>query len=528
MIDNKILLPPFNLIDRGTFLHYEIELIQRQERLFMGKKFILSFDLGTTGNRVFCFDEQGKPLSSAYSEFTQHFPQPGWVEHDPEEIWESLASLIPEAIKKGNLAPSDALAIGITNQRETALIWHAETGKPVYNAIVWQCRRTTPICNDLIKKGHQTTFREKTGLLIDAYFSGTKIKWLLDNVDGVREEAEAGKLRFGTIDSWILWKLTSGSVHLTDYTNASRTLIFNIRKKKWSKELLDILTIPDSLLPDVQESASLFGHTKGVPGLPDGIPIGGIAGDQQAAMVGQNCVVQGRSKNTYGTGCFVLLHNGEEFTISQNGLLTTLVADTMGKPSYALEGSVFIGGAVIQWLRDYMQFFGDSAVSEEMALAVDKEDQVVLVPAFVGLGAPYWKTDVRGAIFGLTRDTSKEQVVRAAVKAIALQSYDVIRAMEEDTGKKLGELRVDGGATKNNFLMQFQSDILGIPVVLPENTESTALGAAYLAGLTVGVYKTIEEIASTNKAARRFEPRMDDEGKENQLRLWHDAIQRLL
>ncbi len=494
----------------------------------MNNKFIIALDLGTTGNRVFCFNEEGKPVSSAYREFTQHFPGPGWVEHDPHEILESVYALIPEALKKGDLKGEDAAAIGITNQRETALLWDKTTGKPVYNAIVWQCRRTSGICAGLKEAGHEKTFREKTGLVVDAYFSGTKIKWLLDNVEGARKLADEGKLLFGTIDTWILWNLTAGRSHMTDYTNASRTLIFDIRKREWSKELLEILDIPDSILPRVSDSASDFGKTSGVPGLPDGIVIGGIAGDQQAAMVGQNCVFESTLKNTYGTGCFLLQNNGESFLISDNGLLTTIACDNYGKPVYALEGSVFIAGAVNQWLRDYMGFFADTSETEKMAREAGDDDSVVFVPAFVGLGAPYWDMDARGAIFGLTRDTSREQIVRAALKSIAFQSMEVIEALEEDSGKKVSELRVDGGTTKNEYLMQFQSDILGVPVLLPEITESTALGAAYLAGITAGLYNCIDEVAKSNTIARRYIPAMEKVRREEEIALWKKSIKRLL
>nr|HPO46155.1 glycerol kinase GlpK [Spirochaetota bacterium] len=424
----------------------------------MGNKFIIALDLGTTGNRVFCFDESGLPISSAYREFTQHFPRPGWVEHDPEEIWSSLAGLIPEAIAKGNLNPSDAITIGITNQRETAVLWNRDTGKPVYNAIVWQCRRTTDICNDIKNRGHEETFKKKTGLVVDAYFSGTKIKWILDNVAGARELAKTGKLLFGTVDTWILWKLSGGKSHATDYTNASRTLVFNIVEKCWDRELLEILDIPAGILPEVRDSSSFFGKTLAAPGLPDGVPIGGIAGDQQAAMVGQNCVFEGTIKNTYGTGCFMLLNTGRSFVLSDKGLLTTIACDAHGKPCYAFEGSVFVAGAVVQWLRDYMKFFEESSDSDRLALSFEKDDEVVMIPAFVGLGAPYWKMDARGAIFGLTRDTTREQIVRAALRSIAFQSMDVIEVMQQDSGKTINELRADGGATRGPYLMQFQAD----------------------------------------------------------------------
>jgi glycerol kinase len=494
----------------------------------MKKRYIIAIDLGTTGNRVFCFDETGIPISSAYMEFTQYFPKPGWVEHDAEEIWESISALIPKAISEGGLSPSDAIAIGITNQRETSLLWDKDTGKPIYHAIVWQCRRTAGICNELKQAGHEEIFRNTSGLVIDAYFSGTKVKWLLDNVQGARTFAESGKLLFGTIDTWILWKLTGGASHATDYTNASRTLMFDIRNKRWSPELLEILSVPKKVLPEVMSSSSKFGTTKNAPGLPDGIMIGGIAGDQQAAMVGQNCVTAGSSKNTYGTGCFMLMNNGDSFTISRNGLLTTLACDNFGRPVFALEGSVFIGGAVVQWLRDYLKFFADSADSEAMAKSVAKESSVVVVPAFVGLGAPHWNMDARGAIFGLTRDTTREEIVMAALKSIALQSRDLVEAMQDDTGTSVPELRVDGGATKNGYLMQFQADILNIPVLMPQITESTALGAAYLAGITSGLYNSISEIAKNNKISLKYTPGMSKSERDRQVGLWKDAIRRLL
>ncbi len=494
----------------------------------MGKKFIMSIDLGTTGNRVFCFDGTGHPISSAYREFTQYFPKPGYVEHDALEIWDCVKALIPEAINRGGLSASDAISIGITNQRETTVLWDRESGKPVHNAIVWQCRRTTDICNQLKEKKYDVVFRKRTGLVIDAYFSGTKIKWLLDNVKEARDMAKSGRLLFGTIDTWILWNLTGGASHKTDYTNASRTLVFNINDMKWDGELLETLDIPAGILPEVRDSASHFGVTKGVPGLPDGIVIGGMAGDQQAAMVGQGCVKEGTIKNTYGTGCFMLLNTGNSNTISEYGLLTTLVCDNLGKPAYAFEGSTFIAGAVIQWLRDFMKFFDTSAESEALAKSVSKNDEVAFVPAFVGLGSPYWKSDARGAIFGLTRDTTREQIIRAALKSIAMQTFDIIEAMQQDSGKVIHELRVDGGATGNDYLMQYQADILDIPVLLPEVTESTALGAAYLAGLTAGLYGTIEEISKHNRITRRFEPKMSEDERAFQKKIWKDAIHRVL
>ncbi len=493
------------------------------------RKFIMSIDLGTTGNRVFCFSDSGRVISSAYSEFTQYFPKPGWVEHDADEIWNSVVRLIPEAMAKGGLNPSGIISIGITNQRETSLLWDSETGRPLHRAIVWQCRRTADICKNLTSRGYGDLFREKTGLVVDAYFSGTKVKWMLDNIPDARSLAISARIKFGTIDTWILWKLTGGRVHSTDYTNASRTLIFDIREKIWSRELCDILDIPLNILPVVQPSASEFGRTRNCPGIPDGVLIGGMAGDQQAAMVGQNCVFPGRAKNTYGTGCFMLMNNGSDYIISRNGLLTTLTPDNKGNPVYALEGSVFIGGAVVQWLRDYMKFFSDCSMSADISLSIDSmDDEVVFVPAFVGLGAPYWNMDARGAIFGLTRDTTREQITRAALKSIAFQSMDVIEAMENDTGKKISELRVDGGATENSYLMQFQSDILRVPVLLPEIRESTALGAAYLAGVTAGLYSTIDEVAVENVISRRFDPKMDRASRDRQKSLWKNGIARLL
>jgi len=493
------------------------------------RKFIISIDLGTTGNRVFCFDVNGRIISNSYREFTQYFPHPGWVEHDALEIWDSIATLIPEAIKNGDLNPGNVISIGITNQRETAVLWDSESGKPIYNAIVWQCRRTAEICNQLKERGYDTAFREKTGLLLDPYFSGTKIKWIFDNVIDARPLSKNGRLKFGTIDTWILWKLTGGKVHATDYTNASRTIIFDIKEKTWSAELCEILDVPLGILPEVKPSAHPFGKTLGVASLPDGILIGGIAGDQQAAMVGQGCVLPGTTKNTYGTGCFMLLNNGSDYIISKHGLLTTLTPDNKGEPVYALEGSVFIGGAVMQWLRDYMKFFTSASESEGMATSIfNKDDEVVFVPAFVGLGAPYWDMNVRGAVFGLTRDTTREQIVRAALKSIAFQSMDVIKAMEQDTMKTITELRVDGGATENRFLMQFQSDILGVPVLIPEIRESTALGAAYLTGLTSGLYSTIDEIAKGNKIVERFEPVMNNIERDRQNNLWKNRVAKLL
>lgn len=494
----------------------------------MAKKYILALDQGTTSSRAIIFNKKGEIVAKAQNEFTQHYPENGWVEHDPMEILFSQISAILTVLRKEAVDPKEIAAIGITNQRETTVVWEKETGRPIYNAIVWQCRRTTDICNDIKNRGHEETFKKKTGLVVDAYFSGTKIKWILDNVAGARELAKTGKLLFGTVDTWILWKLSGGKSHATDYTNASRTLVFNIVEKCWDRELLEILDIPAGILPEVRDSSSFFGKTLAAPGLPDGVPIGGIAGDQQAAMVGQNCVFEGTIKNTYGTGCFMLLNTGRSFVLSDKGLLTTIACDAHGKPCYAFEGSVFVAGAVVQWLRDYMKFFEESSDSDRLALSFEKDDEVVMIPAFVGLGAPYWKMDARGAIFGLTRDTTREQIVRAALRSIAFQSMDVIEVMQQDSGKTINELRADGGATRGPYLMQFQADILGIPVLLPEVIESTALGAAYLAGLSSGLYGAIDEVAKRNRIVKRYTPNFTEQERSSQRKLWKDAVKRLL
>jgi len=492
------------------------------------QSYILSMDLGTTGNRVFCFDEKGVPISSAYREFRQIFPKPGWVEHDPEEIWNSVLSLIDEAIEKGNLVKDDIISIGITNQRETTVIWDSKTGKPVYNAIVWQCRRTAHICEDIKSAGMEDRIREITGLVVDPYFSATKIRWILDNAENSKSLEKSGRLRFGTIDTWILWKLTGGRSHMTDYTNASRTMLFDIRKKEWAAEICDYLEISKSLLPSVQESSSDFGKTSECGVLPDGIIIGGIAGDQQAAMTGQGRVFRGAVKNTYGTGSFILMNTGRDFSLSQNGLLTTLSPDDAGGWSYALEGSIFVTGAVVQWLRDEMNFFNSAHESEYLAESVEADDEIVFVPAFVGLGAPYWDMNARGAIFGLTRDTTKSQITRAALKSIALQSRDIMELMIGETGLSIDKLRVDGGATDNSYLMQYQADILNIPVSVPQLRESTALGAAYLAGLTAGLYSSITEISQFNSELRLYTPRMEEEKRQREINLWTKTVKKLI
>ncbi|TGK14716.1 glycerol kinase [Leptospira fluminis] len=491
-------------------------------------EYIIGIDAGTTGIRTFCFNRSGGVISSAYSEFKQYFPKAGWVEHDPEEIWAKTEKLILQAIRKGKLKPENAVAIGITNQRETTVLFEKDTGAPVYNAIVWQCRRTAEFCGKLKKEGVEPTFRKKTGLVVDAYFSGTKIRWILENVKGVRAKAEKGKVLFGTIDTYLLYRLTNGKSHKTDHTNASRTLIFNIEKKEWDKELLKILDIPEAILPETHNSSNLFGRTEGVKGLPDGIPISSLVGDQQGALFGQLCTEPGEAKNTYGTGCFLLFNTGNKLQISKNNLITTLACGPEGKTVYCLEGSIFIGGAVIQYLRDNLKFFKESKLSEKMASSVTKEDEVVFVPAFAGLGAPYWDMNARGAILGLTRDTTQEQIARAALKSIALQSYELVEAMENDTGSKLKVLKVDGGATANQWLMQYQADILGKKIVRPSNLDTTVLGAAYLAGLERGFYSSVSDLKKKQKASKEFSPKMSGAQREKEIRVWKESVKRIL
>lgn len=489
--------------------------------------FIIGIDAGTTGIRTYCFNQKGQPISSAYQEFKQYFPKPGWVEHDPEEIWKKTLKLIKQAVTKGGLNLRDAVAIGITNQRETTVLWDRKSGKPIYNAIVWQCRRTSAYCQELKSRHLEHLFRKKTGLVVDAYFSGTKIRWILENVKGARAKAEAGDIQFGTIDSWLLYKLTGGMSHKTDYTNASRTLIYNIKDKKWDDELLEILDIPKSILPEVQNSRSLFGTTKGLSGVPDGLPIASLVGDQQGALFGQLCTEVGEAKNTYGTGCFLLFNMGDEFKLSNSGLITTLALGGEGKTVYCLEGSIFIGGAVIQYLRDNLQFFKKSSDSDRLVAKVKTEDEIVFVPAFAGLGAPHWDMDARGAIFGLTRGTTPAQITRAALKSIALQSYELVKAMEKDTGKKLKLLKVDGGATSNKFLMQYQADILNTKVVRPSNVDTTVLGAAFLAGLETGFYPSVAYLKALDKKPKEFKPSMKSDQREREVTLWNDAIKRV-
>ncbi|WP_313799801.1 glycerol kinase GlpK [Cytobacillus sp.] len=488
------------------------------------EKFILSLDQGTTSSRAILFNEKGEIIHLAQREFTQYFPKPGWVEHNANEIWGSILSVIAEVLSESGVKPEQIAGIGITNQRETAVVWDKETGKPIYNAIVWQSRQTSDICEDLKAKGYNDTFREKTGLLIDAYFSGTKVKWILDHVDGARERAEQGKLLFGTIDTWLIWKLSGGKAHVTDYSNASRTLMFNIYDLKWDEELLEILGVPASMLPEVRPSSEIYGHTVDYHFFGKEIPIAGAAGDQQAALFGQACFEKGMAKNTYGTGCFMLMNTGEKAVRSENGLLTTIAWGLDGKVEYALEGSIFVAGSAIQWLRDGMRMLQNATDSEGYAKKVDSTEGVYVVPAFVGLGTPYWDSEVRGAVFGLTRGTSKEHFIRATLESLAYQTKDVLSAMEADSGIELKTLRVDGGAVKNDFLMEFQSDILNVPVERPTINETTALGAAYLAGLAVGYWKNEEEISNQWAIDKSFEPSMEEESRKNLYDGWKKAV----
>ncbi|WP_430488015.1 glycerol kinase GlpK [Priestia flexa] len=488
------------------------------------EKYILSLDQGTTSSRAMLFNKKGEIVHVAQKEFTQYFPNPGWVEHNANEIWGSILSVIASCLSESGVTPEQIEAIGITNQRETAVVWEKATGKPVYNAIVWQSRQTAGICEELKEKGYNDTFRSKTGLLIDAYFSGTKVKWILDNVEGAREKAENGELLFGTIDTWLIWKLSGGKAHVTDYSNASRTLMFNIYDLQWDDELLDILSVPKSMLPEVKPSSEVYGHTVDYHFFGHNIPIAGAAGDQQAALFGQACYEKGMAKNTYGTGCFMLMNTGEKAVKSDHGLLTTLAWGVDGKVEYALEGSIFVAGSAIQWLRDGLRMFKDAKETEKYANRVDSTDGVYMVPAFVGLGTPYWDSDVRGAMFGLTRGTKKEHFIRATLEALAYQTKDVLSAMEADSGITLKTLRVDGGAVKNNFLMQFQSDLLNVPVERPEINETTALGAAYLAGLAVGYWKDREEIAQQWNMEKSFEPDMEESRREDLYAGWKKAV----
>lgn len=490
-------------------------------------QYILALDQGTTSSRAIIFNKKGQQVAVAQKDFEQHFPKAGWVEHDPVEIWTSQASVATEAITKSNITAAQIAGIGITNQRETTILWDRKTGKPVYNAIVWQDRRTSAYCNQLKEQGYADTIREKTGLIIDAYFSATKIKWILDNVEGVRERAERGEICFGTVDSWLIWKLSSGNAHLTDVTNASRTMIYNIHSLKWDEELLKIFDIPASILPEVKSSSEVFCTTAGDV-FSAKIPIAGIAGDQQAALFGQLCLKAGMAKTTYGTGCFLVMNTGEKPVSSKNQLLTTIAWKIGDKVNYALEGSVFIGGAAIQWLRDGISMLDHAKESEALAESLPDNDGVYFVPALTGLGAPYWNQDARGAFFGITRGTSVAHMTRAALEAIAYQVYDVLKAMEKDAGEEVQEMRVDGGATANNFLMQFQADLVRCTIKRPKMLETTALGAAYLAGLAVGYWDNVEDLRELWEADQSFEPKMDI-GKVNKyLHFWHKAVNRSL
>jgi glycerol kinase len=490
----------------------------------MENKYILSLDQGTTSSRAILFNKQGEIVHTAQKEFTQIFPKPGWVEHNANEIWGSILAVIATVLSESGVHAEQIAGIGITNQRETTVVWDKETGLPVYNAIVWQSRQTTGICEELKAAGHNELFRDKTGLLIDAYFSGTKVKWILDNVEGAREKAEEGKLLFGTIDTWLIWKLSGGKAHVTDYSNASRTLMYNIHELKWDEELLEILTVPTNMLPEVRPSSEVYGTTVAYHFFGQEVPIAGAAGDQQAALFGQACFNEGMAKNTYGTGCFMLMNTGEKAVKSEHGLLTTIAWGLNGKVEYALEGSIFVAGSAIQWLRDGLRMFKDAKDSEMYATRVDSTEGVYVVPAFVGLGTPYWDSDVRGAVFGLTRGTTKEHFVRATLESLAYQTKDVLTAMEADSGIELSTLRVDGGAVKNNFLMQFQSDVLGVPVDRPVINETTALGAAYLAGLAVGYWNDQEEISKQWHIDSSFDAKMEVETREALYGGWKKAI----
>ncbi|GEB75780.1 glycerol kinase GlpK [Sporolactobacillus inulinus] len=486
--------------------------------------YILALDEGTTSVRAMIFNEKGQVVQMAQKEFTQFFPQPGWVEQDANEIWGSILSVIADALLTGEIDAKDIAGIGITNQRETTVIWDRHTGHPIYHAIVWQSRQTADLCRELKEAGYEDLFHAKTGLVLDPYFAGTKVKWILDHVDGAREKAVNGDLLFGTIDTWLVWKLSGGKAHITDYTNASRTLMYNIYDLKWDDELLEILEIPKAMLPEVHGSSEIYANTIDYHFFGQNVPIAGIAGDQQSALFGQACYEKGMVKNTYGTGCFMLMNTGEQAVRSKNGLLTTIAWGINGKISYALEGSVFVAGSAIQWLRDGLRMFRYSQESEEYARRVASTDGMYLVPAFVGLGTPYWNSEVRGAAFGITRGTTKEHFIRATLESLAYSTKDVLNAMEEDSGIKLKKLRVDGGASMNNFLMQFQSDILGVAVERPTSSETTALGAAFLAGLAVGMWKNESEIAEIWKIGKQFDVAMDEATRQKLYLGWKKAV----
>lgn len=492
----------------------------------MEKKYVMALDQGTTSSRAILFGPHGEIHGTAQKEFTQYYPKPGWVEQDPMEIWATQMGVAREVLELTGTSPHEVAAMGITNQRETTVVWEKASGKPIYNAIVWQCRRTAAMCEDLKSAGHEALFRSKTGLVLDAYFSATKLAWILDAVPGARDRARAGELLFGTIDTWLIYNLTRGKVHITDYSNASRTMLFNIHTLSWDEEILKILDIPRVMLPQVRPSSEVYGVTD--PGTFGGaeIPIAGAAGDQQAALFGQACFEKGMAKNTYGTGCFLLMNTGKEPVISQHGLLTTIAWGLGPEITYALEGSIFMGGASVQWLRDELKLINTAEETERYASSVDDTNGVVVVPAFTGLGAPYWDMYARGAIIGLTRGVRREHLVRATLESIAYQTKDVLNAMERDAGMKLQVLKVDGGASRNNFLMQFQADMLKVKVERPKVTETTALGAAYLAGLAVGFYSSTADIASDWKIDRVFEPSYSQEQIDAKYRQWQRAVER--
>ncbi|WP_163526837.1 glycerol kinase GlpK [Halobacillus ihumii] len=491
----------------------------------MMEKYILSIDQGTTSSRAMLFNHDGEVVETAQKEFEQYFPKPGWVEHDANEIWTSVLACMADVLTKADVEAEQIAGIGITNQRETTVIWDRHTGKPIHKAIVWQSRQTQDICNELREQGYNDTFRNKTGLLLDPYFSGTKVKWILDNVEGAREKAENGDLMFGTIDTWLVYKLSGKKEHVTDYSNASRTLMYNIYELKWDEELLNILGVPKSMLPDVKPSSEVYAHTVDYHFFGNNIPIAGIAGDQQAALFGQACFEKGMAKNTYGTGGFMLMNTGDEAVRSNNGLLTTLAWGLDGKVEYALEGSIFVSGSAIQWLRDGLQLIESSKQSESIAGEVNSTDGVYVVPAFVGLGTPYWDSEARGAVFGLTRGTKKSHFVRATLESLAYQTKDVVGAMVEDSNIDLKKLRVDGGAVKNDLLMQFQSDLLHVPVERPKINETTALGAAYLAGLAVDFWEDREEISKQWSMEKDFEPQMNEEESRDLYKGWKKAVE---
>jgi len=493
--------------------------------------FVLAIDQGTTGSTALLFSPEGAVVGRAYSEFRQHYPKPGWVEHDPEEIWQVSLRVMAAALADSGIASRDLAAIGITNQRETTVVWDRASGAPVYRAIVWQSRQTEAICERLKADGLEPLFRDKTGLVVDPYLSGSKIRWILDRDPALQRRAEAGELAFGTIDSWLLWKLTggnagAGALHRTDPTNASRTLLYDIHEQRWDPELCELLEVPQAMLPEVHPSSGVFGETEAFDGLPAGVPVAGIAGDQQAALYGQGCWEPGQAKNTYGTGCFLLMNTGQRHRVSRHGLLTTICCDAVGAPAYALEGSIFVAGAAVQWLRDELQIISDAAESEALARRLDDNEGVYLVPAFAGLGAPYWDSAARGTLVGLTRGAGRAHLARAALESIAYQARDIVEVMNRDSGIELTELRVDGGASQNDFLMQFQADLLGVPVDRPQLVESTAAGSAYLAGLAVGVWNSPAELGEARRSERRFEPAMAEAERARLYAGWKDAVVR--